>query len=292
MTVLFATAPFVHADDPPYVDWTSILPSFTSAYEPSSANSCTSGKTLCVDAVIREMTKRFSPLADTCHHNAIFSLAYLRTTEEYRRTIDDPSFFQETTWVNHYDAVFAKYYFDAYDAWSAGRRSAVPRAWLIAFDAAQARKVSSTGNLVLGINAHIRRDLPYVLAAVGLVRPDGSSRKEDHDKANEFLNRVNGLLIPEIARRFDPSVDDGQVPTFVDDVATFQIIPAWREEAWRQAERLVSAPTAAIRAAVEAEIEANAATNALALRDATAYPPLLGGSGPRDAFCAGHHGDP
>ena len=279
-------------DDPPYLDWVSILPSFTFGYDSSSANQCTSGKTSCVDAVIREMTKRFTPLANNCHHNAIFALAYLRTTEEYRRTIEDSSFFREPAWVNHYDAVFARYYFDAYDAWSAGRHSEVPQAWLIAFDAAQKREVSGTGNLVLGINAHIQRDLPYVLAAVGLVRPDGSSRKGDHNKANEFLNRVNGPLLPEISRRFDPSVDDLQAPTFVDDVATFQIVPAWRETAWRQAERLVSAPTAALRAVVAAEIEANAAANALALKNATAYPPLIGTSGPRDAFCSVHYNAP
>ena len=212
---------------------------------PIERQPCTSGKTKCVDAVIREMTARFKPLANDCHHNSVFALAYLRITEEYRRTIEDPSYFQETGWVNHYDAVFAKYYFDAYDAWSAGRRSEVPQAWLVAFDAAQNREVSGTGNLVLGINAHIQRDLPYVLAALGLVRPDGSSRKDDHNKANEFLNRANGPLLAEIARRFDPSVDDLDGPTFVDDVATFQVVPSWREPAWRQAELLVSAPNAA-----------------------------------------------
>jgi hypothetical protein len=280
------------AESPPYLDWVAILPSFTCGYDPSSANECTSGATRCVDAVIREMSKRFSPLADRCDHNTIFALAYLRTTEVFRQTIQDPTFFRETSWINHYDAVFAKYYFDAYDAWSTGRRAQVPRAWLIAFDAAQNREVSGTGNLVLGINAHIQRDLPFVLASVGLVRPDGSSRKDDHNRANEFLNRVNEALLPEIARRFDPSVDDAQLATFLDEIATFQIVPAWREAAWRQAERLVNATTPEARAAVEAEIEAYAATNALALKSATAYPPLLASSRPRDVFCSAHHDDP
>ena len=43
------------------------------------------------------------PLADSCDHDGIFALAYLRTTEEYRRTIEDPTFFEDTAFVNHED---------------------------------------------------------------------------------------------------------------------------------------------------------------------------------------------
>ena len=139
--------------------WTALLPGLTTEYEPSSENDCAAGRTRCVDAVIREMQRRFDPLARACDHDAIFSLTYLRTTEEYRRTIEDPAFFEDTRFVNHEDAVFARYYFQAYDNWSAGRRSAVPRAWAIAFAAADARAVSAAGNIALGINAHVQRDL-------------------------------------------------------------------------------------------------------------------------------------
>ena len=89
-----------------------------------------------MDAVIREMQRRFDPLAESCDHASIFALAYLRTTEEYRRTIEDPTFFEDTPFVNHEDAVFARFYFDAYDAWRGGRTTDVPPAWAIAFRAA------------------------------------------------------------------------------------------------------------------------------------------------------------
>src|SRR5688572_30691260 len=79
--------------DPPFVPWSVMLPSFTTGYEPSSANDCTSGRLRCVDAVIREMDRRFRPLATSCDHDAMFSLTYLRTTEEYRRAVDDGTFF-------------------------------------------------------------------------------------------------------------------------------------------------------------------------------------------------------
>ena len=83
----------------------------------------------------------------------------------------------------------------------------MPQAWAVAFRAADQRAVSAAGNLALGINAHVQRDLPFVLAAIGLVKPDGSSRKPDHDAVNIFLNRVADDLYPEIARRFDPTID-------------------------------------------------------------------------------------
>jgi hypothetical protein len=288
LSLLFAPGA-ARAEDPSFVEWTALLPGLTAAYEPSSENDCAAGRTRCVDAVIREMQRRFDPLARACDHDAIFSLTYLRTTEEYRRTIEDPTFFEDTRFVNHEDAVFARYYFEAYDNWSAGRISAVPRAWAIAFDAADRRAVSAAGNIALGINAHVQRDLPFVLAAIGMVTADGSSRKPDHDRVDEFLNRVADELYPEIARRFDPTLDDSELPGTADNFAEFQIIPTWREIAWRNAERLVAAPSAEARARVAADIEAYAASQAQALRAIYQYGPL-GSSAARDAYCAVHHG--
>jgi len=280
---------FAHAsEEPPLVAWSALLPGLAGGYEPTSANDCKAGRIACVDAVIREMGRRFRPLAEACDHDAVFALAYLRTTEEYRRAASTPGFFDDVAFVNHEDAVFARYYFDAYDAWEAGDHARVPAAWRIALQAADGREVRGTGNLLLGINAHIQRDLPFVLAEIGLVRPDGASRKPDHDKVNEFLNRVSDDLIPELARRFDPTVDDGDLPGWVDDLASFQAVPAWRETAWRHAEALVEAPTASARALVAAQIESYAASQALEIRSATAYAPA-GASHSRDAFCAAHH---
>jgi Family of unknown function (DUF5995) len=288
-SLLLVTAGAARAEDPPYVGWTALLPGLTSEFDPSSENDCTAGRTRCVDAVIREMDRRFDPLAESCDHDSIFALAYLRTTEEYRRTIEDPTFFEDTAFVNHEDAVFAGLYFDAFDAWHKGRREDVPRAWAIAFQAAADRAMPASGNLSLGINAHVQRDLPFALAAIGLVKPDGTSRKPDHDRVNEFLNRVTDDLYAEIAQRFDPTIDDSDLPGTTDDFAVFQIIPTWREIAWRNAERLVSATSDEERADVAASIEAYAASQAETIRQAQGYGPLQN-SAARDAYCSTHHG--
>jgi hypothetical protein len=279
------------AEDAPFVGWTALLPGLSLPYDPTSPDDCIAGRSQCVDKTIREMTRRVDALADSCDHNAVFSLTYLRVTEEYRRTIDTP-FFDDTPFVNYEDGLFAHYYWAAYDAWAGGRIDQVPPAWRVAFDAASNRLVSASGDLLLGINAHVQRDLPLVLYSIGLVRPDGTSRKADHDRVNIILNRVMDDVIAEIARRFDPTIDDTNLPTGLDDTALFQTVAAWREKAWRNAEALAAAPTPAAQALVVAQIENDAATEAKAIVAATTYPPLLGGSAARDAYCALHHDDP
>ena len=263
------------AGDPPFVPWSALLPGFTTGYEPSSDNDCTAGELSCVDAVIEEMTTRFDALEATCSHNTLFALTYLRTTEEYRRAVVEPGFFSDPNFINHQDAVFARYYFEAWDTFRAGQVAATPHAWKLAFLAADQKRVNGTGNILLGMSGHVNRDLPYVLAAIGLVKPDGSSRKPDHDKVNVFLNRVVEPLFDECASRYDPLVDDTQVDgTQLDEAALLQMLVAWREQAWHNAELLVSAPTPAARALVEAEIEQAAAIEANLIIVATSYTPL------------------
>ena len=280
------------AEEPTYIPWSEIAPSLTMGYDPTSSNICVAGETRCVDSVIREMQRRFKPLARNCNHDAVFSLVYLRTTQEYRRAIEDPNFFSDTPFVNHEDAVFAHFYFRAYDWWHGDRRAKVPRAWRIAFEAADKRAVSGSGNLLLGMNAHINRDLPFVLAGIGLTKPDGTSRKPDHDKVNRILNRVAGPVLAEAARRFDPAIDDANFDgTTLDETTLLQVVVSWREKAWRNAEQLVAAPTKEARARVAQNIEDAAAAEAQSIRTANAYHPPLSSSKARDAYCALHWDD-
>lgn len=274
------------AADPIFVGWSQLLPAWAYEFSPNSEDACASGQAACVKRTIQNMDRRFTSLANTCHHNAVFALAYLRTTQEYARTAADPSYFDDTAFVNHEDAVFAEFYFNAYDAWAAGRRGEVPTAWQIAFDAAQERKVTGSGNLLLGMNAHVNRDLPFVLAGIGLVAPDGSSRKPDHDRINAMLNRVVDPLLAEESARFDPTMDDVNTPYGLSYTALMQMLVSWRETAWRNAERLAAAPDAQARAAVAADIENYAATTARSIALQYQYNPPLTTSADRDAYCA------
>lgn len=261
--------------DPPFIPWSALLPGLTTTHEPSSANDCQAGRLPCVDAVIREMTRRHEELDATCDHATLFALTYLRTTEEYRRAVLEAGFFSDPAFINHQDANFAAQYFDAWDAYHGGAPHGAPPAWRLAFRASETKQVNGTGSILLGMSAHVNRDLPFVLAAIGLVKPDGSSRKPDHDKVNVFLNRVVEPLFDESAARYDSLVDDTQINgTQLDEAALLQLLVGWREQAWRNAEALVSAPTPAARALVEAHIEQTAAIEANLIIVATAYSSL------------------
>lgn len=248
------------------------------AQELASKKVCERGVPKCVVFVIREMQRRYKPLAKQCDHDAIFALNYLRTTQVFLQTLEEVSY-DDPALVIREDALFAQYYFQAYDAYHTGRGN-VPPAWQIAFDAAQQRLVSGTGNIALGINAHIQRDLPFVLYELYLQGRPVSY--EDHTRINEFLQKVNPLS--ELAEKFDPTIDDDDVPGDADDQQRFQLIVQWREGAFRNYERLRDASTQEERTQVAAEIEAFSAQTAQFLQQTFSYP-SGSDSSQRDAYC-------
>jgi hypothetical protein len=241
----------------------------------------------CVDKIIREMKRRYDALWEVCDHRGLFALAYLLTTQEYQRASLEPGFFRDPAFLNHEDVVFAKLYLDAYDNWQAGRMPKVPPAWRLAFAASTKKKVNTSGDVLLGISAHINRDLPIVLATIGLTDPvTGQSRKPDHDKVNAFLVRVQ--LDPSVQAAWDPTYVSG-IPGTPVSSATLALIQTWREAAWRWAERLIAARTPAEEADILAQIELYAYQVGLTLQTANSYVAPLQTSATRDAYCAQHH---
>lgn len=247
--------------------WTEHLPAYPdSDYEPSVYNDCQPGHNKCVDLVIDEMWRRYDKLG--CDHAAVFSMVYALTTEEYRRAVEDPEYFEDNAFVNHQDVVFADFYFRPMDDWyTRDRLDRVPPAWRIALDAADRRTNDVTGDVLLGMNAHIRRDLPFVLAAIGMVTEDGESRKDDHDRVNDFLAEVQSTIEDELYRRHDHREQSEPPPYDLDEHAVMHVIRLWREEAWRKAELLVQAETEQDRERVAHLIEADAAFSAMAIRE-------------------------
>jgi hypothetical protein len=289
--LLAAGPPTASADTLENVAWSSYLEGWTEEYIPTSENDCVAGRDNCLKATLKELARIADPTAKSCSHDAIFARAYLRMTQTYGWSRDIPDYYEDVPFANHQDAVFAKYYTDAYYAYHSGDRASVPEAWLIAFDASRDKRVSGSGSLLLGMNAHINRDLPFVLAGVGLVAPDGSSRKRDFDKVEEWLYTATAPLMAEVAARFDPTADDASDPYGLSDLTLFQVVSGWREAAWRNAEALVSAKTPEERALVAASIEAEAAAAGETLLATRSYAPPLTTSDPRDEWCAAHQGD-
>jgi hypothetical protein len=243
------------------------------AFDVSDRLVCRAGHPPCVKLVIQNMERRFRRLARHCAHDAVFSLLYLRTTEKFQETLATLGYSDPRSLVRE-DALFADYYFRAYDAYHRGC-GFVPAAWQIAFSAAEQRRVSSAGNALLGMNAHIQRDLPFVLWE--LEQRGHAVSYADHNRVNQFLAQVE--VVAEIVTRFDPTFDDSANAS-----AFLQLIFAWREQAFVNYQRLRSASTAEERETVAADIETSTAAAAAAIAQQTAYPEGAS-SASRDAYC-------
>lgn len=243
---------------------------------------CRSGGDVCIDEVIVRMEDRLDRLVSTCSHSAVFSLAYLRVTENVRDAVRS-GYFADAKWLNRVDTVFADLYFDVTSDWEAGRRANIPGAWRIALKAEDDRAMTGLGNFMLAMNAHINRDFPYVLAQVGLTAPDGTSRKPDHDRYNQRLDSLYAPVFAEEAARFDETFDDIDAGTLEETVAGI-IMRGWREMVWRHAELLALAKNPLQRNLVQKQIETYAALQALLIRQLFQRKD----SSQRDAWCAEH----
>lgn len=248
---------------------------------PYAGDVCVSGADACIDDVIVRMEDRLEPLVTSCSHSSVFSLAYLRVTENVRDAVRT-GYFADRAWLNRVDAVFAEMYFDTTSRWESGDRAGVPAAWRIALQAEDDRAMSGLGNFMLAMNAHINSDFPRVLATVGLTGPDGS-HKADHDRYNNRLDTLYAPVFAEEAARFDPTFDDIDAGS-LEEAAAGVIIRGWREMVWRHAEALVLAKTPAQRRLVEKEIEVYSALQAQLIRTVLVAKPAQ-----RDAWC-GEHG--
>ena len=216
-----------------------------------------------------------------------FNHLYMRVTLSVREAMSGSSAFGDATFLERLDVVFANLYFDALAADKATPGTA-PHAWRPLLSSRTTAHVHPLQFALAGMNAHINRDLPFVLYRMGLFNADGTSRKSDHDLVNSVLFDAYDDAAVDSARRFDPSMAPSTAPGSVE--TSIQSVVLWREEAWRNAERLASATTDAERALIAAQIEQAATLEAQAIKAAYSYGPGQS-SADRDAYCAAHHND-
>ena len=266
------------ADD---VNWVEFLPPVASSNEvqPGPVANCKRPRPRCIRVVIKRLRgaqERFG-----CDHRAVFATTYLVLTETFLETLrEQPDLVAHRKYLFTQDALFANFYFRTLRA--AERGGEVPPAWEIALETARGGEVNAAQDMLLGINAHVQSDMPFVVAALGLRTPDGDSRKPDHDATNAVLAKAYQRVVDEVERRYDPMLaitnPDG-VP--VDDAAGLELVRSWRERVWRNAERLANAESAAERRRIAAEIESQAADWARSMA-AVEQP---GSRARRDAYC-------
>ena len=265
--------------------WERVLPPLPSRtdVQPHAIPGCRSGSLRCVKRVETKLRRQWRRLDAACDHRVIASLAYLRITQALRRDLSrrTPRFFRHKRWMAFVITDFSNAYFAAYDDYQRGRP--VPESWRHFYDAATRGDTNAVQDLLLFSNAHAQHDLPFSYASMGLRTRAGVPRKHDHDGVNEINVRVIPGVKAEIERRYDPSFRD--VPGPLDEMAGLEPTKSWREGAWRNAERLVSAPAGAARERVAGQIRAYSA----AWGRAIAAPQQPGTRAARDAHCLAYH---
>ena len=285
IAIALLAAPSAHAQSSPppqlpNLPWPNLLPPAPSPsnVQPGPVPGCRKASLKCVDGVIRKLKARRDKLG--CDHRAVFADTYLLLTKEMKRTIKrNPRFFSDNRWLIYEDVTFANFYFAVFK-----RGAQIPEAWQIAFDTAASGDQNAAQDMLLGINAHVQRDMPYVLASVGLRKPSGASRKPDHDAPNQVLANAYETIVRDVERRYDPFIAvTNSSATPLDDFGGLEMVKGWRENVWRNAERLLNAKTDQERALVAQSIEQNAAGWA---RMIASVPGPPGYRAQRDAYCA------
>jgi Family of unknown function (DUF5995) len=258
---------------------------------------CPNGEPACLGALASDLRTRTDALG--CDHDAVFDDAYLTITEALVDATGAPGFFDRPDRVRHEARTYAQEYFDQYDRWHAGQLSAPSPAWQVAFRAAQDQSVTAMGDLMLALNAHVRRDNPIraVEQTEGVLRRPGdmpaASGKPDHERVNTVLANAMDRMLTRLAQRYDPAIDDGAAVagTVMDARGLYEIIAGWREESWRNAEELRHARAeggvdGAPYQAKLAQIEATAKAGADAILAATLTDPATNAA--RNAYCQAH----
>ena len=268
----------------PNLEWTHLLPPIPTVKnpQPGPVSTCKEPRPGCIRTQIRRL--RAARDRYGCDHRAVFATTYLMLTKQIfedvksglvERDYIDP----EYLYVE--DAVFNNVYQRTLKAWEDGRE--VADAWRIAFETAERDDTGAVQDMLLGINAHVQNDMPFVLASLGLTTPDGKSRKPDHDEANGSLNRGYEDVVEEVRKRFDEAIgltNPAGLPA--DDLLGLELVRVWRENVWRNAEKLLNAKGKQERRQVAKQIESDAALTAQAI--AAGGIPTYGAI--RDAYCA------
>ena len=237
----------------------------------------------CVARLVKRLHREWGGENGRCDHRAIFSLAYERISRSIRSRLRRHTTFRYRAWFISVVQAFSDEYFATQARYDAGK--AVPGAWRIYYDETARGNDNAGQDLLLASNAHSNHDLPYAYAAAGLLTPNGTSRKHDHDAVNEVNASVFKGLARYYAAHYDPFFDAINRTEPFDQLTTLQVVQLWREDAWREAEQLVAARNdPGLLRIVEAGIESTSVGWANLIRSVQ----VPGYRATRDAYCQAH----
>lgn len=210
-----------------------------------------------IDEVIDALAALEHEFVSRRDRRAVFVSPYLQVSQELQRRIEN-HYFQDSAWVTRYLLIFANLYRQALAAYE-NRGGALSKAWQIALNTSASGTGLVIQDLLLGMNAHINRDLPFALLEVGL-DPQRNLRYRDHAAVTAILRALTDEVQARIAAMYASGLGalDSLLGRLDERVTSFDMQVA-REHAWNMGVALTNARTDAERQLLAGAIENQAA---------------------------------
>ncbi len=188
-----------------------------------------------VDQFLSALTQLESALRE--HHDArlVFAAVYRVLTTHAKEDVEE-GLFDDSEWATALTVNFGNRYRQAFYDYEIGNLGDVPIAWKIAFDAAAAENATVFQLALLGVHAHVNRDLPYAIAAV-TPNVERERRFQDYVVTNDLV--VGAILDIErlLGQEFAPALANLDEALGDFDAELLRIVLSqWRYRAWRNAQ--------------------------------------------------------
>jgi hypothetical protein len=170
-------------------------------------------------------------LASKGDSRAIFAGMYRVLTENGVRSIEDGTY-TDPDWVERLVVAFGNLYREAFYHFETGDYEQVPEVWLVVFEANRANEITAFQHGLLGVHAHINRDLPHALAQA--TPPEKrSARFIDFQRTNRMVVQSTEDVEAVVANTYGPALD-GLDTRFrkLDELLLGQLVSEWRQRAW------------------------------------------------------------
>lgn len=179
-----------------------------------------------------------SALKERDDPRAVFSAMYVVLTENGAAAIEHGEF-DDGDWVAAFMVAFGNLYRQAFYDYESGNLDRVPPPWVVAFDAAATNEVTVFQHAMLGIHAHINRDVPYAIAQVTPMC-DRARRFRDFVRTNDFV--VASIdVVEDAVVEYDADLGDLDARLRrADERLLKQVLSFWRFRAWRRAGTVAS----------------------------------------------------
>jgi hypothetical protein len=200
-----------------------------------------------LEAIAVRLEHRTRDLERRRDSRCVFTYSYALLTRRLASKLPT-SGVADPDWIVSLAEEFVSLYEVAVTAWDDDGE--VPPGWRVVFETICTRRTSVIEDLALAMAAHIMRDLPHALVAVGLDAPDGTTHVSDFHAVNAILGDAIEEIQDQVSRRYAHYVRWlDRIGGGADEIATNYGIRLSRGMAWYNATRLLDAPSAAAAAA-------------------------------------------